>query len=76
VVSCVVSDFTVGSQLVQLGRCSELGDSQRRREGINIDIEGSTELEAITRRLLKTRLTEDLVHAVVNCRVCELAIVL
>jgi hypothetical protein len=33
-------------------------------------------LEAVTRRLVKTADWEDSVHAVVNCRVCELAIAL
>jgi hypothetical protein len=40
---------------VQLGSCSEIGDSQRGREAVNTEVEGSTALEAVTRqRLVKT----------------------
>jgi hypothetical protein len=66
-----------GSKLVQLGSCSEIGDSQRGREAVNTEVEGSTTLRAVTRqRLLKTVDGEDLVRVVVNCRVCELSIAL
>jgi hypothetical protein len=37
-VGCVCS--AVGSQLVQLGSCSEIGDSQRRRDAVNTEVEG------------------------------------
>jgi hypothetical protein len=37
------------------------------------EVEGFTALEAVTRqRLVKLQQTEDLVRAVVDCRVCEL----
>jgi hypothetical protein len=49
----------VGIQLVQLGNCSEIGDSQRGREAVNADVQGPTTLEAVTRqRLVKTQQTE------------------
>jgi hypothetical protein len=44
---------------VQLRSCSEIGDSQRRREAVNTDVERSTALEAVTRRLVKTQQTEN-----------------
>jgi hypothetical protein len=49
----------VGSQLVQLGSCSEIGDSKRGREAMNMEVEGSAALEDVTRqRLVKTQQTE------------------
>jgi hypothetical protein len=48
--SCLVSDLVesseVGSELVQLGSCS---DSHRGLQIMNTEAEGSTVLEAITR---------------------------
>jgi hypothetical protein len=36
-----------------------MGESQRRREAVNAEVEGSTTLEAVTRkRLAKTQQTE------------------
>jgi hypothetical protein len=46
---CVLSS-AVGSQLVQFGSCSEVGDSQRGREAVNTKVYGSTGLEAVTRQ--------------------------
>jgi hypothetical protein len=43
---------------------------------VNTEPEEATALEAVTRRLVKTRQTEKTVRAVVNCRVCELAMAL
>jgi hypothetical protein len=40
----------VGSQLVQLGICSEIGDRQRGHEDVNTKAEEATALEAVTRR--------------------------
>jgi hypothetical protein len=55
---CVLSS-AVGSKLVQPGSCSEIGDSQRGREAVNTEVEGSAALEAVTRQLLvKTQQTE------------------
>jgi hypothetical protein len=49
----------VESQLVQHGSCSEVGDSQRRREAVNTEVERSTALKAATRRrLVKIQQTE------------------
>jgi hypothetical protein len=49
----------VGSQLVQLGRCSETRDSQRGRDAVNMEVEESTVLEAATRQQrVKTQQTE------------------
>jgi hypothetical protein len=49
----------VGSQLVQLVSCNEIGDSQRMREDVNMKVEGSTALEAITiQRQVKRHQTE------------------
>jgi hypothetical protein len=46
----------VGSQLIQLGSCS---DSQRGFESVNTEVAGSTTLETVTRqRPLKTQQTE------------------
>jgi hypothetical protein len=46
-------------KLVQLGSCSEIGDSQRGREAVNTKVEGSTALKAVTRRrLVKTQQSE------------------
>jgi hypothetical protein len=43
---------------VQLGSCSELGDSQQGHKGINKEFEVSTALEAVTtKRLVKTEQT-------------------
>jgi hypothetical protein len=42
----------VGSQLIQPGSCSEIGDSQRGREAVNTEVEGSTVLEAVIRQRL------------------------
>jgi hypothetical protein len=54
----LVESSTVGSQIVQLGSYSEIGD--RRREAVSIEVEGSTALAAITRqRLVKTQQTEN-----------------
>jgi hypothetical protein len=77
-VSDLVMSSAVGSQSVQLGSCSEIGESQRGREAVNTEVEGSTVLEAVTRqRLVKTQQTDKTyVCAVVNCRLCELAIAL
>jgi hypothetical protein len=45
----------IGSQLVKLVNCSEVGDSQLRCEAVNTEVEGSTTLEAVTRqRIVKT----------------------
>jgi hypothetical protein len=55
---CVKSS-DAGSQLVHLGSCSEIGDSQRGREAVNTEVEGDKALEAVTRqRLVKTQQTE------------------
>jgi hypothetical protein len=37
----VVLSSAVGSQLVQLESCSEIGDSQPGREAVNTEVEGS-----------------------------------
>jgi hypothetical protein len=67
----------VGSQLNQLRSYSEIGDSQQGCEAVNMEVEGSTALEAVARqRLVKTADWEDLVCAAVNCGVCESVIVL
>jgi hypothetical protein len=43
---------------VQLRSCSEIGDSQRGRQAVNMEFEGSTTLETVTRhRLVKTQHT-------------------
>jgi hypothetical protein len=69
--STVCCDFGIWKP-VQLGGCSETGDSQRRREAVNTEVEGFMALEAVTRqRLVKTQHTE---KALVNCRACELAV--
>jgi hypothetical protein len=39
-------------------------------------VEEAAALEAVTRQPVKTADLEDLVRAVLNCRVCELAMVL
>jgi hypothetical protein len=50
----------VGSQLVQLGTYSEIGDSQRGSEAVNTEVEGSTALKAVARqRLVKTQQSEN-----------------
>jgi hypothetical protein len=44
---------------VQLGSCSERGDSQRGLETVNVEVEGSTALKAVTgKRLVKTQQPE------------------
>jgi hypothetical protein len=49
----------VGSQLIQLGSCCEIGDSQRRHEAVNTEVEGCTALEAVIKqRPVKTQQTE------------------
>jgi hypothetical protein len=50
---CVVNS-TDGDELVQLGSWSQIGDSQRRREAVNTEVEGSAALEVVIRRLVKT----------------------
>jgi hypothetical protein len=58
-VSDIVESSAVGSQLVQLENCSEIGDSQREREAVNTEVEKSTTQEAVTRqRLVKIQQTE------------------
>jgi hypothetical protein len=50
------------TRLVRLGSCSEIDDSQRGREVLNTEFEGSTELVAATgQRLVKTWQTERLI---------------
>jgi hypothetical protein len=67
----------VGIQLVQLGSCSEIGDSQRGRDAVNTEVEGSATFEAVTReQLVKTQETEEFLRAVMNGRMCELEIAL
>jgi hypothetical protein len=46
-----------GSQLVQLWSCGKICDSQRRREAVNKGVEGSTVLEAVTRKQVNTQQT-------------------
>jgi hypothetical protein len=49
----------VGSQLVQLGSCSEIGGSQRELEVVNAEVEGPKTFEAFIRQqLVKTQQTE------------------
>jgi hypothetical protein len=51
-----VVSSAVGSQLFQLGSCSEIGDSQQERKAVDMEVEESTALEAVTRqRLVKTQ---------------------
>jgi hypothetical protein len=58
-VNKLVFSSAVESQFIQLGSCSEMGDSQRRREVVNTELEGSMALETATRqRLVKTQQTE------------------
>jgi hypothetical protein len=58
-VSDLFESWAVGSQLVQLGSCSEIGDSQRGCEAVNTEVEVSTSLGVITRqRLAKPQETE------------------
>jgi hypothetical protein len=45
-------------------------------KGVNTEVEEATALEAVTRQLVKTQETENVMCSVVNCRVCELAIAL
>jgi hypothetical protein len=55
----------------------EIGASQRVPEPWNTEAEESVTLEAVTRRPpVKTQQTERAMCAVVNCKVCESAIVL
>jgi hypothetical protein len=57
--SDLVLSLAVGSQFIQLGSCSVIGDSQQGCEAMNTEVEGSTVLEAITRqRLVKTQQTQ------------------
>jgi hypothetical protein len=42
---CVVS-YALGSQIVQLGSCSEIGDSLRGSEAVNTEFEGPKMLKA------------------------------
>jgi hypothetical protein len=47
------------SQSVELGSCSEVGDSQRGRGDVNTEVEESTAFEAVTKqRLVKTQQTD------------------
>jgi hypothetical protein len=49
----------VVSQLVQLGSCSDIGESQRRSEAVITEVEEYTAFAAVTRqRLMKTQQTE------------------
>jgi hypothetical protein len=49
----------VGNQLVLLGSCSEVSDSQRGCEALNKEFEGSTALEAVTiQRVANTSCSE------------------
>jgi hypothetical protein len=58
-VSALVESSAVGSQLVQLKSCSEIGDSQRGLETVNTAVEGSTAFEAVAiQRLVKTQQTQ------------------
>jgi hypothetical protein len=47
-----------GSQLVQFGSWSEMGNSQWGREAVDMEVEGSAALETITRQLVNTQQTE------------------
>jgi hypothetical protein len=54
--------------------CSVVRQSSTSKD-MNTEADEATALEAVTRQgLVKTRKTEDLVSAVMNCNVCELAI--
>jgi hypothetical protein len=58
----------VVNSAVQVVSCSEIRDSQRRREAVNTEVHGFMLLEAFTRqRLLKTQQTEKILRAVANC---------
>jgi hypothetical protein len=58
-VSDLVEISAVGSQLVQVGSCSEIGESTRGFEAVNTEVEVSKWLEAVTRqRLVKIQQTE------------------
>lgn len=51
--------LAVVSPLVQLGSCSEIGSSKQGCEAVNMEVERSMTLEAITRqRLMKIQQTE------------------
>jgi hypothetical protein len=50
-----VESSAIGSQLVQLGSCGEIGDSQRGHEAVNTEVEGTTALEAVTRQPVNTQ---------------------
>jgi hypothetical protein len=50
-----IESSAVGSQL---GSCSEIDDSQRGREAVNTEVEGSTALEAVTRQPINTHQAE------------------
>jgi hypothetical protein len=56
--SSLVVSSAIGSQLVQMGSCSEICDSQRRREAANKEVKESTALEAVTRQQMKTQQAE------------------
>jgi hypothetical protein len=52
-------NLAIGSQVVQLGSYSEIGDSQQGREAVNTEAEEATALEAVTRQwLVKRQQTE------------------
>jgi hypothetical protein len=63
-----------GKQLVQLGSCSEMGDSQWRGEAVNTEIEVSRNIGSRyqTTNGEDTADWEVLARAVVKCNVCEL----
>jgi hypothetical protein len=48
-----------------LGRYSEFGGTQRGREAVDSECEGSTAFEAVTRRLVETADCEGVVRSVV-----------
>jgi hypothetical protein len=48
----------MGSQLVQLRSCNEIGSIQQGHEAVSTKVEGSTTLEAITKQQAKTQQTE------------------
>jgi hypothetical protein len=53
----------------------DLGDSQQGHKVMNTEVEGSVALEAVIQTAGEhTADCEDLVHAVVNCRVCAVEI--
>jgi hypothetical protein len=40
-------------------------------KNVSMEAEVATKLEAVIRQQVKTQQTEDLVHAVINCKVCQ-----